>query len=90
MPFNNEQEIITGSVPYESQCRMEVQVLIKLTAKVLPERVSHFNQNERGDRTWALLVQCWNHDPDARPTAGDVHDTVCPSIHMTTMLSIFP
>lgn len=67
-------EIITGSVPYGSQCRKDFQVYNKLKEKVLPERAEQFDQDERGVGVWALLVRCWDHDPDVRPSADEVLD----------------
>ncbi|CAE6410800.1 unnamed protein product [Rhizoctonia solani] len=66
-------EVITGAVPYQAECQLEVQVLKKLMKKVFPSRSSAFFPNDaKGDAMWRLLLRCWDHDPALRPAAVGV------------------
>ncbi|CAE6436257.1 unnamed protein product [Rhizoctonia solani] len=63
-------EVITGAPPYYPECRIDVQVVGKLTQKALPERLlKYFPDNQQGNEVWKLLVRCWDYDPALRPTA---------------------
>ncbi|KAJ1302983.1 hypothetical protein OPQ81_003275 [Rhizoctonia solani] len=73
-------EIMTGSVPYYPECSNEGQVVFRLIQKILPRRhPEYFGENELGNSMWALLTECWNHNPGLRPKAQSVlaHVTVC-------------
>lgn len=76
-PTDDEQEIVTGTIPYFPECRIDYQIFTKLSRKELPKQTMDFTRNERGERMWALLVQCWDHNPAARPMAYYVLDEVC-------------
>lgn len=67
-------EIVTGTIPYFPECRIDYQIFTKLSRKELPKQTMDFTRNERGERMWALLVQCWDHNPAARPMAYYVLD----------------
>jgi hypothetical protein len=86
-----KQEIITGTIPYYPQCQNDAKVVTKLLQKLLPERVTEqFGENERADRMWGLLVQCWDHDPAARPTARQTLDLVRTLLEMIHTNGIEP
>ncbi|KAG9093265.1 hypothetical protein FRC07_011498, partial [Ceratobasidium sp. 392] len=63
-------EIITGKVPY-AEYKTDSAVIVALTKKRLPRRPT---QAICHDSMWSLLAACWNHDPEARPSASLVYD----------------
>jgi hypothetical protein len=45
--------------------------------KELPERPERMPNGERiTDELWALLIRCWSHDREARPSAYMVTEAV--------------
>ncbi|CAE7155356.1 unnamed protein product, partial [Rhizoctonia solani] len=65
-------EIYTGDVPYAER-RVDGAVLMAVMMGTLPIRpVDHIKDDERGNRVWKLLSDCWNRDPSKRPSAGQV------------------
>ncbi|KAL5632372.1 hypothetical protein ACGC1H_005367 [Rhizoctonia solani] len=67
------QETITGTVPYSQQCRTDINIYHTLTKKEFPRRDPiFFGSDQRGNRMWALLMRCWDHDPASRPIASEV------------------
>ncbi|CUA75625.1 hypothetical protein RSOLAG22IIIB_05990 [Rhizoctonia solani] len=65
-------EIISGTVPYHPQCKNDTGVYHAVRKKQFPRRdPAFFGSDRRGDRMWALLMRCWDHDPAARPTATE-------------------
>ncbi|KAH7338145.1 kinase-like domain-containing protein [Rhizoctonia solani] len=70
-------EIFTGEVPYYPQCRKDFQVMSKLQQGVLPTRpTEQLKDDAYGNRIWELLVKCWNREPDNRPTAMEVFESL--------------
>ncbi|CAE6502833.1 unnamed protein product [Rhizoctonia solani] len=69
-------EIFTGNVPYP-ECRHNISVLNKVLNGVLPIRpIDQINNDERGNKIWKLMLSCWDRDPDARPTASQVLESL--------------
>lgn len=69
---NSFQEIISGNVPY-SQYQFDVGVIRALDRKHPPKRPQELlGSREQSTRMWELLLQCWDHDPFARPDALSV------------------
>jgi hypothetical protein len=70
------QETFTGNVPYYG--KRDVVVAYTIINKKLPTRPKDQipSDTELGDRVWSLMVHCWAHNPEARPTADKVHNTV--------------
>ncbi|CAE6503473.1 unnamed protein product [Rhizoctonia solani] len=63
-------EIITGQVPY-AECSHDGAIYKAKDKNKHPNRPQELIGGGRGDAMWALLVQCWNHDPLVRPTAAE-------------------
>ncbi|KDN40852.1 hypothetical protein RSAG8_07870, partial [Rhizoctonia solani AG-8 WAC10335] len=69
-------EIFTGAVPY-SQCQKDFHVMRLVQQATLPTRPNdQLNDNEKGNRMWDLLVGCWSHKAQARPSAMKVLEMV--------------
>lgn len=67
---------MTGNVPYQ-EFQSEFSIYRALDKKQFPKRPPELPESdERATRLWALLVQCWDHDPEARPTALSVLEQV--------------
>ncbi|KAJ1306306.1 hypothetical protein OPQ81_011005 [Rhizoctonia solani] len=67
-------EVITGHPPYESLG--DVAALSKIMTKTHPARPeSHIPSGIRqADLLWLLLTDCWNPNPEDRPTASEVRE----------------
>ncbi|KAF8677594.1 dihydroxyacetone kinase [Rhizoctonia solani] len=60
-------EVMTGEYPY-AEYKGNISVLGPLSEKRLPKRPEAFASHRRwGDERWALLLDCWNVDPNLRP-----------------------
>lgn len=65
-------EIFTGAVPYV-EYRSDFGVYGAIHQKQPPRRPTELSVNEeRPEITWSLLLECWDHDPSARPDATAV------------------
>ncbi|KAF8596176.1 WD40 repeat-like protein [Ceratobasidium sp. AG-I] len=65
-------EIISGNVPYV-EYKNESGIYRALDKKKPPNRPKELLlPEERGEQMWSLLLQCWDHDPTARPEASVV------------------
>ncbi|CEL59828.1 putative serine/threonine-protein kinase DDB_G0284251 OS=Dictyostelium discoideum GN=DDB_G0284251 PE=3 SV=1 [Rhizoctonia solani AG-1 IB] len=64
-------EIITGKVPY-AECSHDGAIYKVKHQKRNPNRPQELLGSDRNDAMWALLVQCWDHDPSTRPTAEEM------------------
>ncbi|CAE6487097.1 unnamed protein product [Rhizoctonia solani] len=74
-------EIFTGEVPYP-ECRADFAVIMKLQKGTLPARpLERIKDDEQGNIMWQLLLDCWNRDPDARPSSKKVVDTLVSRIY---------
>ncbi|KAG8794233.1 hypothetical protein FRC12_000085 [Ceratobasidium sp. 428] len=63
------QETFTGKAPYIGKNdRAVMQAVTKNENPERPHQCIHTN-NAWGDSLWSLIVQCWNHVPERRPTA---------------------
>ncbi|GAB1519817.1 hypothetical protein RhiTH_002887 [Rhizoctonia solani] len=67
-------EIITAEIPY-IECSQGAIYKVK-DRKRHPNRPQELLGSDRSDAMWSLLVQCWDHDPSARPTAREVLEKV--------------
>ncbi|KAG9090404.1 hypothetical protein FRC06_001105 [Ceratobasidium sp. 370] len=64
-------EIISGRVPY-AEYKVDRAIIRALDKKEFPTRPKEVST----DWIWSLLEACWDHDPDARPSASWVYDQV--------------
>ncbi|CAE7148696.1 unnamed protein product [Rhizoctonia solani] len=66
-------QILTGELPYAG---MSDQAAVASVFRQLNPPRPVFNgviSNQRAnDKLWGLLLRCWNHDPESRPTAAEV------------------
>ncbi|KDN47928.1 hypothetical protein RSAG8_03348, partial [Rhizoctonia solani AG-8 WAC10335] len=70
-------QILTGTPPYAGMSDMKA--LIKALGNIPPPRpmFDGILQNQRAsDSLWSLLLRCWDHDPNLRPTAREVKQVV--------------
>ncbi|KAG8700533.1 hypothetical protein FRC08_004647, partial [Ceratobasidium sp. 394] len=65
------QEIISGRVPY-AEYKVDRAIIRALDRKEFPTRPKEVSS----DWIWSLLEACWDHDPEARPSASWVYDQV--------------
>ncbi|KAF8602302.1 kinase-like protein [Ceratobasidium sp. AG-I] len=62
-------EIISGRVPY-FEYKHESGIYRALDKKKAPTRPDEFpTTDEKANQIWALLLNCWDHTPSARPEA---------------------
>ncbi|KAG8729729.1 hypothetical protein FRC10_003487 [Ceratobasidium sp. 414] len=69
-------EIISGRVPYV-EYKVDRGIIRALDRKEFPTRPREVSS----DWIWSLLEACWNHDPEARPSASWVYDQVGVNSH---------
>ncbi|CAE6469036.1 unnamed protein product [Rhizoctonia solani] len=72
--------IMSGKLPYSDKSDFQVWAEVVMR-KSLPTRPNFHKcpgvQSGDGDeKLWSLLVQCWSHNPDDRPTAAKVKDVL--------------
>ncbi|QRV74229.1 Ephrin type-A receptor 4 [Ceratobasidium sp. AG-Ba] len=69
-------EVITGKVPYPEL--KDLAVILAVVQKRFPTRPEEHisSASTEGDSLWQLLVQCWDFEPAARPTAKAVKDAL--------------
>ncbi|KAG9127452.1 hypothetical protein FRC07_013635 [Ceratobasidium sp. 392] len=67
-------EALTGKVPYSE--KHDRAVMIAIMRNEYPPRPEERipTNTEWGDAIWSLLVRCWDHVPERRPTATEVRD----------------
>ncbi|KAG8741702.1 hypothetical protein FRC10_002575 [Ceratobasidium sp. 414] len=69
-------EVMTAKKPY-FECKKDAAVIKAVNQGQYPRRPDEFSENERfGDQRWDLLLGCWRRDPDSRPKAVEVMETV--------------
>ncbi|KAF8599207.1 kinase-like protein [Ceratobasidium sp. AG-I] len=70
-------ETVTGDLPYsgKSEHGVYLAVAVKKEPPVRPEDSIPSN-SEDGNKLWSLLTTCWVYDPENRPSAGDVQNTM--------------
>ncbi|KAG8779535.1 hypothetical protein FRC12_024147 [Ceratobasidium sp. 428] len=61
-------EIATGRVPY-AEYKVDSSIIRALDKKEFPTRP----KETISDAMWALFTACWDHDPEARPSASRVY-----------------
>ncbi|QRV73432.1 Serine/threonine-protein kinase [Ceratobasidium sp. AG-Ba] len=67
-------EVMSGKVPFANQ-KHEIRLIAAIVTKNLtPDRPEEAIPvgNERSDRLWKLLGQCWSSEPAERPSADEV------------------
>ncbi|KAF8599438.1 hypothetical protein BDV93DRAFT_590957 [Ceratobasidium sp. AG-I] len=65
-------EVISGNVPYY-QYAFDVAIFHALSKKQPPKRPQELSgSDERSTHMWTIFLQCWDHDPSARPNASSV------------------
>ncbi|KAF8599437.1 hypothetical protein BDV93DRAFT_560381 [Ceratobasidium sp. AG-I] len=63
-------EIITGKIPY-SEYMQEWGIYRAIDSKKPPTRPKELvGKSQQEDTLWALLLQCWDHNAVARPSAS--------------------
>jgi hypothetical protein len=68
---------LTGSKPYSGMTDPAVMYAVGTNSQIPTRPEEHIpSDNEKCDRLWTLLVNCWWREPEKRPTARRVHDTV--------------
>ena len=70
-------QILAGRQPFHNMS--DVEVILAVYNHEHPSRppiTDHATFHSRGldDRMWALMEECWNADPDKRPTASALCD----------------
>ncbi|KAG9089081.1 hypothetical protein FRC06_001722, partial [Ceratobasidium sp. 370] len=68
-------ETFTGEVPY-ADCQTGVAVIMAVVGSGrIPDRPQKEipPDDERGDRLWTLLTECWHREPNKRPTAERIY-----------------
>lgn len=69
---NPEQEIFTNTVPY-AEYRTDGGVYGAIKRKQVPRKPGELSgTDEPTVRMWGILVECWDHNPAARPNAATV------------------
>ncbi|KAH7338712.1 kinase-like domain-containing protein [Rhizoctonia solani] len=69
-------EIFSGNVPYP-EYRRDYVIIQMVEQGVLPTRsTNEFEDNERGNAIWNLLVECWDRKLDARPLAKTMAESL--------------
>ncbi|CAE6445766.1 unnamed protein product [Rhizoctonia solani] len=69
-------ETFTGTLPYP-QCKQDFHVMKLVDKGVLPNRPKdRLRDNSRGNQMWSLLVSCWSRDPNSRPSAEQVFESL--------------
>ncbi|CAE6441975.1 unnamed protein product [Rhizoctonia solani] len=73
-------QILTGEPPYADKSDMGVIILLAKAVKKTPlprSMAGGLLRNQYADsKLWELLLGCWDHDPNLRPTAMEVKQTL--------------
>ncbi|KAF8602010.1 kinase-like protein [Ceratobasidium sp. AG-I] len=70
-------ETFTGKVPYSDKLELAVYAALLFTKELPPRPEASIPSNRRsGNQLWSLLKSCWVHEPDSRPSADHVRDTM--------------
>lgn len=68
---------MTGNVPYHGLGDPAVYMAIVFTRKIPVRPETHIPTNSNGNNMlWSLLEKCWAFEPEHRPNAEQVRDTV--------------
>lgn len=89
LPGNtNSWKVLTGQVPYHEFPR-DATVISKVMRGIKPSRPPPEPQLELSDDIWAVMEECWDHDPAKRPTvdqaADRLHKIPSPQLTMKRM-----
>ncbi|KAF8184521.1 kinase-like domain-containing protein [Mycena galopus ATCC 62051] len=77
-------EVLTGNVPF-FEVRNDMAVIIAVAGGRRPSRTQSCTGTVALDNLWNLIQDCWKHNPDERPTAGQIVERlVAPPIQATT------
>ncbi|CAE6538134.1 unnamed protein product [Rhizoctonia solani] len=71
-------QIMTGKLPYAGQPDYTVphEVLVKRSRPGRPDFNGILAGQTAKDELWCLLNQCWTYEPESRPTAMEVKETL--------------
>ncbi|EUC57482.1 kinase domain protein, partial [Rhizoctonia solani AG-3 Rhs1AP] len=77
--------MMTGEVPFANLLDRTIPIMVAID-KIKPNR-PHFNEvfadRPAEDKLWSLLSQCWDYDPEYRPTAIGVKESLLELEHST-------
>ncbi|KDN47941.1 hypothetical protein RSAG8_03361, partial [Rhizoctonia solani AG-8 WAC10335] len=72
--------IMSGELPYADKSDFQVwaEVIVRKSLPTRPNFCKYpgVQSEDAGEKLWSLLVQCWSHIPDDRPTAAEVKDAL--------------
>ena len=68
-------EIVTDSVPF-SHVSNEAFIPLAIRDGPLPTRSEHANMRGLSDAMWDLMDQCWQRDPESRPSMSNIRETI--------------
>ncbi|KAF8600116.1 kinase-like protein [Ceratobasidium sp. AG-I] len=70
-------EVITRKLPY-FETTSDMRVILSVTQGKKPRRPDELlPSTQHGDERWNMLLTCWDMKPEIRPTALDLHNTMC-------------
>lgn len=73
-------------MPY-AEYRSDMGIYRALDRKVPPKRPTEFpGTDDRATAMWQLLLQCWDHDPSARPETSAVMTLVGSERHFDLLV----
>ncbi|KAG8764676.1 hypothetical protein FRC12_007945 [Ceratobasidium sp. 428] len=65
-------EVLTGQLPY-SECKSDDWATNKVLEGIPPGRPTQLSGDSRyGNERWAMLLECWQNEPESRPAAIQV------------------
>ncbi|KAH7345557.1 hypothetical protein B0J17DRAFT_42993 [Rhizoctonia solani] len=69
-------EIFTGDIPYQDY-RFDPSINTIVERGTLPARpIKQLGDNQRGNLTWRLMMNCWSRDASDRPSSERVVDAL--------------
>ncbi|EUC57529.1 tyrosine kinase catalytic domain protein [Rhizoctonia solani AG-3 Rhs1AP] len=72
--------IMSGELPYADRSDFQVwaEVIMKKSLPTRPNfcKYSGVQSEDASEKLWRLLVRCWSHIPDERPTAAEAKDAL--------------
>ena len=68
-------EIFTDNVPF-SHVSNEAFIPLVIRDGPLPTRSEHANTRGLSDTMWNLINQCWQRDPEYRPSMSEIRETI--------------
>jgi hypothetical protein len=73
-------EIFTDKVPF-SHVSNEAFIPLAIRDGPLPTRPEHGNTRGLSDAMWNLTDQCWQRDPESRPSMSEIREII-QNIHL--------